>query len=127
MMTGSIVIKFSYQCTGTMVVILKLVGTADCDRERFNKALRMRLGMPSGPAALRGLTHLNVFFTSTTEKQSPQSLVAGHVGGTVLSSKHADNVFSLSGSNTTVLRRGWFSFCHLVRVGFNSPGGYYIS
>uniref|UniRef100_A0A674B2P6 Regulating synaptic membrane exocytosis 2 n=1 Tax=Salmo trutta TaxID=8032 RepID=A0A674B2P6_SALTR len=32
---------------------------------------------------------------SATEKESPQSLVAGHAGGTVLSSKRAKNVFSL--------------------------------
>ena len=49
-------------------------------------ALRMRLGMPSGPAALRGLTHLNVLLTSAAVKKSPQVLVEGRVSGTVLSS-----------------------------------------
>ena len=60
---------------------MKHVGTADRDRERLNMpvntpaswsahALRMWLGMPSGPAALRGLTHLNVLLTSATEKES---------------------------------------------------------
>jgi hypothetical protein len=37
----------------------------------------------SGQAALRGLTRLNVILTSATEKENPQSLVAGRVGGTV--------------------------------------------
>ena len=32
--------------------------------------LRMWLGVPSGPAALRGLTHLNVLLTAATEKES---------------------------------------------------------
>ena len=41
------------------------------------------------------------FFTHT-EEESPQSLVTGRVGGTVLSSKGAKNVFSLSGSKTLV-------------------------
>ena len=51
--------------------ILKQVETADWDRERLNMsvntpaswsadALRMRLGMPSGPEALQGITLLNV-------------------------------------------------------------------
>ena len=44
------------------MAVLKHVGTADWDRERLNSwsphALRTRLGMPSGPAALRGLTHV---------------------------------------------------------------------
>ena len=62
---------FAFFGTGTMVAILKHVGTADWDRERLNMsvntpaswsahALRtlgtLRLGMLSGPAALRGLT-----------------------------------------------------------------------
>ena len=98
-----------------MVVILKQVGTADWDRERLNLAvntptswsehgLRTRLGMPSGLAALRGLTRLNALLTSATEKkkESQQSLVAGRIGDTVLSSKRAKNVFSLSGSKTLV-------------------------
>ena len=46
-------------------------------------ALRSQLGMPSGPAALRGLTRLNVLLLSVTEKEGsgPQSLVADRVGG----------------------------------------------
>ena len=49
--------------------------------------LRARLGMPSGPAALRGLTRLNLFLTSAAVKESPHVLVAGRVSGTVLSKK----------------------------------------
>ena len=55
-------------------------------------ALRTRLGMPSGPAALRGLTRLNVFLTLTAVKESPKVLVAGRVSGTVLFSKRAKKV-----------------------------------
>ena len=40
-------------------------------------ALRARLGMPSGPAALRGLTRLNVFLTSAAVNERPHVLVAG--------------------------------------------------
>ena len=65
-------------------------------------ALRTRLGMPSGLAALRELTRLNVLLTSATEKESPQSLVEGCVGGPVLSSKRGKKVFSLPGSKTSV-------------------------
>ena len=79
---------------------MKHVGTADWDRERWNiyvnipaswseHARRTRLGMLSGLAALRGLTRLNVLLTLDTEKESPQSLVAGDVGSTLLSSKWA--------------------------------------
>jgi hypothetical protein len=59
------------------------------------------LGMPSGPAALRGLTHLNVFLTSAAVKESTHVLVAGRVSGTVLSSKRAKKLFSLPGSKTS--------------------------
>ena len=48
--------------------------------------LRMWLGMPSGPVALRRLTRLNVLLTLAAVKEIPQVLVAGRVGGTVLSS-----------------------------------------
>ena len=93
--------------------ILKHVGTTDWDRERWNisvnipacwtvHALRTQLGMPSGPAALRGLTHLNVLLTSGMENESPQSLGVGSVGGTMLSLKRANKVYSLSGSKTSV-------------------------
>ena len=92
--------------------IFKQVGTADWDRERLKMsvntpaswsahALRTRLGMPSGPVALRGLTRLNVLLTLATENESPQSLGVGRVGGTVLSSKRA-KVFSFSGSKMPV-------------------------
>ena len=65
------------------------MGTADWDRERLNMsvntpaswpayALRTRLVMPFGPAALRGLTRLNVLLTPAMENESPQSLVACH-------------------------------------------------
>ena len=74
------------------MAILKDVGTADWDRERMNMsvntpaswsahALRTRLGMPSGPAALQELTHLNVLLTSAMEKEIPQSFVAGRKEG----------------------------------------------
>jgi hypothetical protein len=79
-------VTFAFLGTGTMVTNLKHVGTADWDRERLNMpvnapaswsahALRTRSGMPSGPAALRGLTRLNVLLTSATEKVSPQSFM----------------------------------------------------
>ena len=58
--------------------------------------------MLSGPAALRVLTRLNVLLTLVTVKESPQVLVAGCVTGTVLSSKRAKKLFSLSGSKTSV-------------------------
>ena len=81
-----------------MLALLKHVGTADWDKDGLNMsvntpaswyahALRTRLGMPSGPAALRGLTRLNVLLTLATVKESLQVLVAGGVSGTVLSSK----------------------------------------
>ena len=73
------------------MAILKHVGKADWDRERLNmsintpanwsaRALRKRLGMPSGPAALRGLTRLNVLLMSATEKESPQFVWKQDVG-----------------------------------------------
>ena len=37
-------------------------------------ALKTKLGMPSGPATLRGLIRLNVLLTSTTKNESPQSV-----------------------------------------------------
>jgi hypothetical protein len=52
--------------------------------------------MPSGPAAMRVLTRLNVLLTLATENESPQFLVVGRVSRTVLSSKRAKKVFSLS-------------------------------
>ena len=63
-------------------------------------ALKTRPVMPSGPAALRGLTRLNVLLTLAALKKSYQVLVAGRVSGTVLSSKRAKKLFSLSGSKT---------------------------
>ena len=70
---------FAFLGTRTMVAILKHVVTADWDKERLNMsvntpaswsahALRTRLGMLSGPAALRGLTRLKVLLTSASEK-----------------------------------------------------------
>uniref|UniRef100_A0A4W5MMV9 Cadherin, EGF LAG seven-pass G-type receptor 2 n=1 Tax=Hucho hucho TaxID=62062 RepID=A0A4W5MMV9_9TELE len=58
----------------------------------YNKVRRGKpgLGMPSGPAALRGLTRFNVLLTLAAVKVSRQVLVAGRVGGTVLSSKSLD-------------------------------------
>ena len=52
----------------------------------------------AGDAALRGLTRLNVLLMSAAVKESPQVLVAGCVSGTVLSSKRAKKLFSLSGT-----------------------------
>jgi hypothetical protein len=96
-----------------MVAILKHVGTTVWDTERLNisvntpaswsaHAPRMELGIPSGPAVLRVLTRLNVLLTSATEKESPCSLIAGCVGGTVLSSKRVKKGFSLCGSKRSV-------------------------
>ena len=87
-------VTFAFLGMGTMVAILNHVGTADWDIERLNMpintpaswsahALRARLGMPSGPAALRELTRLNVLLTSTAVKESPHVFVAGRVSGTV--------------------------------------------
>ena len=70
----------------------------------------MLLGMPSGPAALRGLTRLNVLLTSAAVKESPQILVAGRVSGTVLSSKRTKKLFSLSGSKTSWSAMGLIFF-----------------
>ena len=48
------------------------------------------------------------------EEEGPQSLKAGRVGGTVLSSKLAKKVYSLSGkARCRCPRRGWFSLCSL--------------
>ena len=69
--------------------------------------LRTWLGMPSGPAALRGI---NVLHTLAAVKESPQVLVAGCVGGTVLSSKRAKKLFSLSGSKTSGSATGMVFF-----------------
>ena len=96
-----------------MVDILKHVRIADWERERLNMsvntlaswsahALRTRLGMLSVPVAMQGLTRFNVLLMSATEKESPESWVSGRVGGTVLSSKWAKKVISLSGSKTSV-------------------------
>jgi hypothetical protein len=63
------------------VATLKYVGTANWNRERLNMpvntpaswsahVLRMWRGMSSGPAALQGLTRLNVLLTAATEKES---------------------------------------------------------
>ena len=94
-----------------MVAILKHLGTTDWDVERLNMsvntpaswsahAVRTWLGMPSGPAALRGLTRLNVL--QRRRVRGVQSLLAGSYGGTILSSKREKKVFSLSGSVTLV-------------------------
>jgi hypothetical protein len=42
--------------------------------------------IPSGPAALRGLILINDLFKLAKEEESPQSLIAGRVSATVLSS-----------------------------------------
>ena len=97
------------------MAILKHVGTPDWDRERLNMSVntpaswsvhapRTRLGIHSGPAALRGLKRLNVLLKLATEKEggTAQSFLAGHYGGIVLSSKRAKKVVSLSGSMTSL-------------------------
>ena len=68
--------------------------------------------MPSGPAAwlTRWLTRLNVLLTSATEKESPQSLVAGRIGGTVLSSECAKKLFNLSVSKISMSATGLVIF-----------------
>ena len=73
-------------------------------------ALRTRLGMPSGPAVLRGLTRLNVLLMLAAVKESPQVLVAGRVSGTVLSSKRAKELFNLSRSKTLMSATGLVFF-----------------
>jgi hypothetical protein len=88
-----------------MVALLNHLGTAAWDKDEYVRkpaslsvhSLWMRLGMPSGPAALRGLTCLNALLTFAAVKEV---LVAGRVIGTVLSSKRAKKLFSLSGSRT---------------------------
>ena len=68
-------VTFAFLGTGTMGDILKQVGTVDRDREILitsvntpaswsAHALRTWLAMPSGPAALRGLTCLNILLMS---------------------------------------------------------------
>lgn len=69
--------------------------------------MRTRLGMLSGPAALQGLTRVNVLLTSVTKNESSQSSGAARVGGNVLSSKQV-KVFNLSGARRRCPRRGWF-------------------
>ena len=59
-------------------------------------ALRTRLGMPFGLAALQGLTRINVILPLAKEKESPLSLGASHVRCTGLFSKWVKKVFSLS-------------------------------
>ena len=66
------IVTFAFLGTGTIMDILKHVGTADWDRERLNMsvntpdswsahALRTRFRMPSGPAVLQGLTRLTFY------------------------------------------------------------------
>ena len=55
----------------------------------------------TGPAALRGLARLNALLTLAAVKESSQVLVAGRGVGTVLTSKLAKKLFSLSGSRTS--------------------------
>ena len=85
MLTDSHLVQFifSFLGTGTMVATLKHVGTTDWDMTVNTPAswsvhaLRTQLGMPSGSVALQGLTRLNVFLTSTTEKEEGAVHVSG--------------------------------------------------
>ena len=97
--------------TSTMVVCLIHVGITDSDRERLKMSVKTlaswsaharsaRPGNPSGPAALRMLTCLNVLLTSAAESVITQSSrTAGalmHVS-VLLASKRAYKLLSLSG------------------------------
>ena len=62
--------------------------------------------MPSGPAALRGLTHLNVLLALAAVKESLQVLVADLVGVTVLSSKRAKKLFQSVWEQDILVRDG---------------------
>ena len=85
----------------SMKAILKHVGTADWDKEDIEYVNSQLVCASSEDAAMDAvsagsllrLTCLNVLLTSATEKESPQSLVMGRSGGTVLSSKRAKKVF----------------------------------
>ena len=64
-------------------------------------ALRARLGMPSGPAALRGLTRLNVLLTLAAVKESPL----------YFPQSEQKRYLVCLGARHPGPRRGWFSFC----------------
>jgi hypothetical protein len=63
-------------------------------------------------ATLRGLTRLNVLLTLVTEKESPQSSVAGRIVGSVLFSKRSRRrCLVCPEARHRCPRRDWFSFC----------------
>ena len=85
--------------------ILKQVGTAGWDREKLNMfvhtpascsahALRTQLGLLSGQ--LKCLTHVG------HGEREPTVFWCGRIGGTVLTSKWAKKLFSLSGCKASV-------------------------
>jgi hypothetical protein len=101
--------------TGTMVALLKHVGTADWNRDWLNMSINTPVSWsvhtprtPARDAVLRVLTLLNVLLTLATVMESPQVLVAGHVSVsvTVLSQKQAKKLFHLSGSKTSLSATG---------------------
>ena len=100
---------FAFSGTGTMVAILKHMGTADWVREiEYVRKHSSQLVCACSEDAARDvvwacLARVNTLkcHTHNQPRRRTQSSVPGHVSGTVLSSKQV-KVFSLSGSKTSV-------------------------